>query len=324
MIKPRRIGHATFETPDLDRMIDYYTEVLGLVLAEREKDRAFLATQVGLLAIQLNKAERRARRHAVVRSRARFRFRRAGARTRRRTASRASCATIPIPGLGPMLTFHDNKGTTIALFKDWSYLGKHLQHHGVGPLKLGHIAWVVEDPAKTAEFYRGCSDFKVSDWIDDFFVFMRCNTDHHTVNFIRGTNSQNAPHGVRAEGLHPSAEFLRSVRAEARSRSSGVRCGTGRGTTSPPITAIRTIRSSSSSANSTRWWTRSSAISSRGPGIRTRRSGRKPGKPARPPSGARRRRRISTAPAMRYRRSGNIVPARTARSSPRRAGRRLG
>ena len=57
MIKLKRIGHATFETPDLQKMIDYYTEVMGLVLAEREKDRAFLTTQVGLLAIQLNKGE---------------------------------------------------------------------------------------------------------------------------------------------------------------------------------------------------------------------------------------------------------------------------
>jgi hypothetical protein len=32
--------------------------------------------------------------------------------------------------------------------------------------------------------------FKVSDWIDDFFVFMRCNSDHHTVNFIRGTGNK--------------------------------------------------------------------------------------------------------------------------------------
>ena len=57
MIKPRRIGHATFETPDLQKMIDYYTNVMGLVLAEREKDRAFLTTQIGLLAIQLNKGD---------------------------------------------------------------------------------------------------------------------------------------------------------------------------------------------------------------------------------------------------------------------------
>ncbi len=47
MIKPRRIGHATFETADLDKQIDYWTEVAGLVLAEREKSRAFLATKTG-------------------------------------------------------------------------------------------------------------------------------------------------------------------------------------------------------------------------------------------------------------------------------------
>ena len=25
-------------------------------------------------------------------------------------------------------------------------------------------------------------------WIEDWFVFMRCNADHHTVNFIKGDN----------------------------------------------------------------------------------------------------------------------------------------
>ena len=58
MIKPRRIGHATFETPDLEKAIDHYGKFMGLVVAEREKDRAFLATRVGQLAIQLDKADR--------------------------------------------------------------------------------------------------------------------------------------------------------------------------------------------------------------------------------------------------------------------------
>jgi catechol 2,3-dioxygenase-like lactoylglutathione lyase family enzyme len=57
VIKARRIGHAAFETPDLERMIDYYTRVIGLVLAERQKDRAFLTSRTGLLAIQLNKGD---------------------------------------------------------------------------------------------------------------------------------------------------------------------------------------------------------------------------------------------------------------------------
>ena len=49
MIKVRRIGHASFETPDLERQIDYYTQVNGLALVGREKGRAFLATKVGQL-----------------------------------------------------------------------------------------------------------------------------------------------------------------------------------------------------------------------------------------------------------------------------------
>ena len=69
-------------------------------------------------------------------------------------------------------------------------LGQHLAHHGVGALQLGHIAWVVNDPQKTCEFYQKVLGFRVSDSIDDFFVFMRCNSDHHTVNYIRGKTSR--------------------------------------------------------------------------------------------------------------------------------------
>ena len=58
MIKPRRVGHATFETTDLEKQIAYWTEVAGLVLAEREKKRAFLASKTGLLSIQLEQADR--------------------------------------------------------------------------------------------------------------------------------------------------------------------------------------------------------------------------------------------------------------------------
>jgi catechol 2,3-dioxygenase-like lactoylglutathione lyase family enzyme len=36
MIRPKRIGHATFETPDLEKAIAYYGEFMGLILAERE------------------------------------------------------------------------------------------------------------------------------------------------------------------------------------------------------------------------------------------------------------------------------------------------
>jgi catechol 2,3-dioxygenase-like lactoylglutathione lyase family enzyme len=53
MIAVQRISHATYETPDLARQIDYYTRVVGLRLAERGKargkDRAILTTRLGAL-----------------------------------------------------------------------------------------------------------------------------------------------------------------------------------------------------------------------------------------------------------------------------------
>ena len=44
MIQAKRFSHAAFETPDLERQIDYFTQVVGLAVAARENGRAHLAT----------------------------------------------------------------------------------------------------------------------------------------------------------------------------------------------------------------------------------------------------------------------------------------
>ena len=144
MIKPRRVGHATFETTDIEKQIAYWTEVAGLVLAEREKNRAFLASKTGLLSIQLEQDRPRAL-HPGCRSRWRpipisTRWRRSLART-----ASSELRNDSIPGMGKVLTFKDNKDTTIDLFTEWNYLGSHHQVGGIGPLKLGHIAFHCPD-----------------------------------------------------------------------------------------------------------------------------------------------------------------------------------
>ena len=35
MINARRFSHVTFETPDIERQIAYFTEIAGLAVAER-------------------------------------------------------------------------------------------------------------------------------------------------------------------------------------------------------------------------------------------------------------------------------------------------
>jgi len=189
MIQARRIGHASFETPDLERAVDYYREIAGLVLAERSKDRAFFASKVGQLVVQLDKGDtaRCSRLSFEVAPDSDF------AAMRRELAElgiRSDIRNDAIPGIPAVLTFNDPKGTTIELFSQWSYLGSHHQVVGVGPLKLGHVAFVVDDAKKLADFYEKVLGFRISDWVEDFFAFMRCGPDHHTVNFLTGKTTK--------------------------------------------------------------------------------------------------------------------------------------
>ena len=189
MVKAKRIGHATFETPDLARQTEYYTDLLGLTVAEREKDSVYLATKIGQLAIQLNKGERECCTKLSFEVAPNSDFGEL-ARELAKDGIKSDLRNDSVPGIGAVLVFEDCKGTTVELFKDWSYLGKHTQVSGVGPLKLGHVAWVVNDVPATVDFYTRVLGFRVSDWIGDFFAFIRCNSDHHTLNFIRGKNEK--------------------------------------------------------------------------------------------------------------------------------------
>jgi catechol 2,3-dioxygenase-like lactoylglutathione lyase family enzyme len=57
------------------------------------------------------------------------------------------------------------------------------------PLKLGHIAYTCPDVQGLVKFYCDMLGFRVSDWRGDFFAFLRCSRDHHTVNFLRDDKS---------------------------------------------------------------------------------------------------------------------------------------
>ena len=212
MIKPRRIGHATFETADLDKQIAYWTEIAGLVLAEREKGRAFLASKTGVLAVQLEQSDRA---HC---SRLSFEVAPSSdfselAKTLAQDGIKSELRNDSVPGMGKVLSFKDNKGTSIDLFTEWSYLGKHHQVAGIGPLKLGHIAFHVPDVKATADFYAKVMGFRTSDWIEDWFVFMRCNRGPSHRELHQGRQYRDAPHRLRAEGHVAHAGRLRDVRA---------------------------------------------------------------------------------------------------------------
>jgi catechol 2,3-dioxygenase-like lactoylglutathione lyase family enzyme len=200
MPQARRIGHATFETPDLNREIDHWLEVSGLVLAERDGKRAYLATKIGQLVVELHEgAEARCSGLSFEVSPKTD----LGAVAKELEAAGVSHAlnNDTAPGLPRALVFEDNKGTRVQLFNEWKFLGDHHATHGVGPLKLGHVAFVTPDVQAVTKFYQDVLGFRISDWIGDWFSFMRCGPDHHTVNFVRGEKTQLAHIAFEAKDM---------------------------------------------------------------------------------------------------------------------------
>jgi catechol 2,3-dioxygenase-like lactoylglutathione lyase family enzyme len=160
MINVKRISHATFETPDLDRQIDYFTEIAGLALAERENGRAFLATKLGDLAVQLEKGDqaRCARLAFQVAPDTEFDDIRRGVEAE---GLRCQARNDPSPGIPKMLAFEDPKGTVCEVFAAQTPIGGKREVAGIGPIKLGHLAFVVPEPKVYADFYSRVLGFRV-------------------------------------------------------------------------------------------------------------------------------------------------------------------
>ena len=184
MLQIKRVGHSTLITPDIERTIDYFTRIVGLSLAARDKNRAILATKSGLEAIVL---ERGGASEAP-----RLSFQIAPSSDLGEVASRLKKAGIKsekrsdiTPGIGEALAFKDPKGTTLEIFSEFNFAPEDNTFNGVMPIKFGHIAYQCPDVQGTVKFYCDMLGFRVSDWRSDYFAFLRCSRDHHTVNFLR-------------------------------------------------------------------------------------------------------------------------------------------
>lgn len=101
-------------------------------------------------------------------------------------------AALTSPGGGYGLRFFDNDGRTVEVNVDVSERepSEFTKLRGV-PIGISHVVLFTPDVHKTVEFYTEVLGFKVSDWLDEFMVFMRCNEKHHCIAFMKGPASLN-------------------------------------------------------------------------------------------------------------------------------------
>lgn len=185
MLHIAKIGYAGFDTPDVDAMLAYYTQVIGLTLVERGDDgAAYLRSVLDHHTIVLYPSTQRRLRHTA--------FQIEGGQSLKEVAQELREQGIHVevqtdsqPGVPELLQFADPEGNTLQLYANIEHVSSGFQGTGIVPEKLGHLAMAVHDVKKCADFYQNVLGFRVSDWIEDFFVFMRCNSDHHTANFLR-------------------------------------------------------------------------------------------------------------------------------------------
>ena len=210
MIRVTKIAHASYETPDLDQQVEYYTDVMGLSLVAKEKDTAYLASTVDHHSIVLRRGpqaqcvrlgfqipieadldafDKQVSAHGV------------------KTARKKD----PEPSISEAVTFEDVKGTVMEVFKRDAFSHQKFQQKGVVPFKLGHVAFHCVDVKKVTKFYCDVLGFRESDWMGDFFSFLRCGPDHHTINLM-GTGSNRHFHTAFElrdwSHMHDACDFL--------------------------------------------------------------------------------------------------------------------
>ncbi len=189
MIRVSKIAHASYETPDLDKQTDYYTDILGMTLVAKEKDAVYLASTVDHHSVVLRQGASAQCMRVGISDRARRddldEFEKQVAGHGIKTARKKD----PEPSIGDMVTFADPKGTIMEVFKRDDFSHQKFQTKGIVPHKLGHVAFHVTDVKHTTKFYCDVLGFRESDWMGDFFSFLRCGPDHHTINLMQtGSN----------------------------------------------------------------------------------------------------------------------------------------
>jgi catechol 2,3-dioxygenase-like lactoylglutathione lyase family enzyme len=189
MIEIMRIGHVALVSHDVERLAAYYTEVLGFQLTSRDDGTAYLTPEVVHHAVTIAPGAKRGLDHLAFQVEGSLDDAEGALAAAGIDAERRSDAE---PGIRELLELHDLDGNRLQLYAESdSVEGKDAD--AIRPQKLGHVCYFVNDVRATTDFYEQLG-FRWSDWMGDFFVFLRCNSDHHSLNLLRSPNGHRLHH----------------------------------------------------------------------------------------------------------------------------------
>jgi catechol 2,3-dioxygenase-like lactoylglutathione lyase family enzyme len=189
MIKVKRLRHVTFASPDVEAQLDYYQSIIGLAVIARDDRRVILGTESDELTLILEHgaaSRLTAIAYEVAPGPDPSDLQKSLASLHIKSEIRSDTA----PGIPKTLVFNDLDGLQIELFSKWGFCKPVEPIRGLAAAKLGHVALYTPDPERAAKFFGDVLGFRVSDRIEENFVFLRCGPEHHAMNFARGAEGR--------------------------------------------------------------------------------------------------------------------------------------
>lgn len=193
-----RLASAGFVVQDVDRAAEYYRDVIGFTETSRDAQAAYLTSGRDHHTVALEKGDRDSLTYMCFQLGGDVTLEEAKTALAESGVS-AEVKSDSVPGVGELLEFSDPEGNLLRVFKECDSSEAGFSGRGIGPQKLGHICVRTDDVQALSAWYEKVLGMRWSDWIGDFFVFLRLGVDHHTINLLKGPEQGNVIHHIAYE-----------------------------------------------------------------------------------------------------------------------------
>jgi catechol-2,3-dioxygenase len=193
------LGFVEIRTRDAPAIVDHYTRVMSFEITERAEGATYLTVGPEHHCVVVSEGEPHGRASVGLVLRGSLDEAEEGLKAAGIEVARS---TDPQPGISAALTISEPTTQTPLHLYEVMSASNTVTTHDVRPTKLGHIASFSTDIATIQSFYLDVLGFRWSDQVGDFFTFLRCNSDHHTINVMESH---------KLEGLHHSAFEARDI-----------------------------------------------------------------------------------------------------------------
>jgi len=244
-VKAIKLGFLGLNAVRIDEMRHHFGQVIGLDTSEQAGGETYFACGNENVAFSLHRSDEPGYKYLGFQVAGEGRLDDVLAALRESGIPAAQKSDV-LPGVPSAVEINDVDGHRILLYRESARAPLNAPARGIAPEKLGHVALFSGDPGKSLDFFCQNLGFRWSDWLADILVFLRCNADHHALNFCArrgpGCSTWRFSCGTGAISARPATSWLWPM-----CRLNGARGAMPPGIICSPIIATRTTTSSNCS-----------------------------------------------------------------------------